>query len=164
MRVCVCVRVCIIVIFLTTSNMLLVSMRTLLSSISDVIRDELLPLNLLIKEMSLIEDKPSSHGRRNSSTRLCITPTAYMHAVKCWNMTGYILWKHLPFIWSVNICIFSFFFNFIFAYRERYVRNQCSSNHVSPETAASNTHWLWMLLVRLWLIFKRVQGHQRQHL
>lgn len=38
--------------------MLVVSMQTLLSSLSDEIRDELLPLNPPIKEMSLIEDKP----------------------------------------------------------------------------------------------------------
>lgn len=38
--------------------MLVVSMRTLLSILSDEIRDELLPLNPLIKEMSLIKDKP----------------------------------------------------------------------------------------------------------
>lgn len=55
----VCVSVSASLFFLTTSSMLVVSMRTLLSSVSDVIRDELLPLNLLIKEMSLIEDKPS---------------------------------------------------------------------------------------------------------
>lgn len=44
--------------FMATSTMLVSSVQTLLSTLSDEIKDKSLPLNPLIKEMSLVADKP----------------------------------------------------------------------------------------------------------
>lgn len=78
--------------------------------------------------------------------------TTFLDAAKCLNLMGCILRKHFAFVWLVNICIFRFFF---FASRERFIINQCSSNHVWPQTAASNMHWV---LLRCCLIFRNYGG------
>lgn len=56
--VCVCVHVSALMWFMATFTMLVHSVQTLPSCLSDEIKDKLLPLNPLIEEMSLISDKP----------------------------------------------------------------------------------------------------------
>lgn len=146
---------------------------TLLSTLSDEIKDKLLPVNPLIKEMSLIADKPltqrfmkwwincySLHAQTlNANADI---PYTHISVVKCLNMMDNILGEYFAITRSLSICMYTVFIWLIASWEDFIINHFSLKKLMPPHTAAAEEDWIWIMLCMAVLNIHRLRRHKQQ--